>query len=443
MVVDEDNFVDLILKDAASLKGSERSRASTDSERLMVLEDTPHPVVDLKRKSAMIAPESRLAGQEVSIGGYDTATNPALKSLVTSPTTTDILRQPQGKTLINLPSRLSGLMSDGPVPLSKPEKDQNGPRTVDRQYLVASKSQASLNTPSREPSPFRQGSPFIQELNQKMGRTSPEELTPKTISPKDAVLFHPESEEDANISLFSTQSAQSQPAKFREKPKGSSELDNSVSQQVSTTLPPIKEAKNSLLMEYFEGEKGNEADSPRPSVRVKVTPSLKNKSRSLDNNFQIPERKETRKPLSTKQIQLSPNVNTDDSPEDEGEGEPGRGRENESLPPGSLACDELPERKEPTAAANLRGFSTRRHAAQQKVVPLLSPSGKDLPEDPFLTASAVIRDPMRTQTPPSPTGYPRNLPEGWKAQWNEEYRLWYICLGRFALVISNQILGSM
>ncbi len=63
-------------------------------------------------------------------------------------------------------------------------------------------------------------------------------------------------------------------------------------------------SQTSLLIEYFEGGKGSQAESRRPSVRVKVTPSSKSRSRSSHDHIQITERKGTRKPSYTKRIQL-------------------------------------------------------------------------------------------------------------------------------------------
>jgi hypothetical protein len=76
------------------------------------------------------------------------------------------------------------------------------------------------------------------------------------------------------------------------------------------------QSQTSLLIEYFEGGKGSQADSRRPSVRVKVTPSSKSRSRSTNEHFQITETKGTRKPSYTKRINLS---SMDKSAEGEGD----------------------------------------------------------------------------------------------------------------------------
>jgi hypothetical protein len=65
------------------------------------------------------------------------------------------------------------------------------------------------------------------------------------------------------------------------------------------------QSQTSLLIEYFEGGKGSHAETRRPSVRVKVTPSSKSRSRSSNEHIQITETKGNRKPSYTKRINLS------------------------------------------------------------------------------------------------------------------------------------------
>lgn len=118
---------------------------------------------------------------------------------------------------------------------------------------------------------------------------------------------------------------------------GGTEVESRVTEKTTYSLPsdgspvtiPTKKrekglgtnkSQTSLLIEYFEGGKGSQAESRRPSVRVKVTPSSKSsRSRSANDHIQITERKGTRKPSYTKRIQLSPNVVGDKSPEGEGD----------------------------------------------------------------------------------------------------------------------------
>jgi protein RPN4 len=102
-------------------------------------------------------------------------------------------------------------------------------------------SHTPLTIPSRDRSPFRQGSPLApvnktfgsqrfstathmreqqklendaRALQQQLDRTSPEQNTPKTISPKDVDLVYHESEEDANTPLFPPQKSQRQSPSF-------------------------------------------------------------------------------------------------------------------------------------------------------------------------------------------------------------------------------------
>lgn len=134
-------------------------------------------------------------------------------------------------------------------------------QAANNQHLNASQSQAPLTIPSRERSPFRQGSPLAptgnsfssqppnvrfgtathmreqqkaendaRALQRQLERTSPEQTTPKTISPKDVDLVYHESEEDANTPLFPPQQQSSQhlPVNFRQ-PQELLEIDDSVS----------------------------------------------------------------------------------------------------------------------------------------------------------------------------------------------------------------------
>ncbi|PQE26813.1 dim2-associated 1 variant 1 protein [Rutstroemia sp. NJR-2017a BVV2] len=82
-------------------------------------------------------------------------------------------------------------------------------------------------------------------------------------------------------------------------------------------LASNNKSQTSLLIEYFEG--GKEDKTRRPSVRVKVTPSSKHRSKSAHDHIQITERKGTRRPSYTQRIQLSPRPREDKplSPDDE------------------------------------------------------------------------------------------------------------------------------
>lgn len=127
-------------------------------------------------------------------------------------------------------------------------------------------SQTPLNIPSRERSPFRQGSPLAPSANsfgsqklpnmrlgtasgmreqqkaendamalqQQLDRTSPSRHTPNTISPKDVDLVYHENEEDAGMPLFPKQEQQS-PQQYRPRTqtqmKREPDVDDGSSQQ--------------------------------------------------------------------------------------------------------------------------------------------------------------------------------------------------------------------
>jgi len=73
-----------------------------------------------------------------------------------------------------------------------------------------------------------------------------------------------------------------------------------------------QQSQTSLLIEYFEGGKGSQVETRRPSVRVKVTPSSKSRSRSSNGHIQITKSRSGneesgrsgRRPSYTKRIHL-------------------------------------------------------------------------------------------------------------------------------------------
>ncbi|RDW75120.1 hypothetical protein BP6252_06262 [Coleophoma cylindrospora] len=138
-------------------------------------------------------------------------------------------------------------------------------RAANSQHL-SSMAQTPMNVPSRERSPFRQGSPLAPAANkfgvqnlqnmrlgtasglreqqkaendamalrQQMERQSPARTPPKTISPKDVDLIYHESDEDANMPLFPKQEQQS-PQQYHPQVQQSRlqepEMDDTSSQQ--------------------------------------------------------------------------------------------------------------------------------------------------------------------------------------------------------------------
>lgn len=141
-------------------------------------------------------------------------------------------------------------------------------QAANNQHLNASNTQLPLMIPSRERSPFRQGSPLApthngfgpqssnmrfgtathmreqqkaendaRVLQQQLSRTSPEHATPKTISPKDVDLVYHENEDDSNMPLFPPQQQQRSPTVYRQHPtiahESSAEFDDAVSMATS------------------------------------------------------------------------------------------------------------------------------------------------------------------------------------------------------------------
>jgi 26S proteasome regulatory subunit N4 len=138
-------------------------------------------------------------------------------------------------------------------------------QAANSQHLNAAQSQVPLTIPSRERSPFRQGSPLAptgtsfgtqasnirfgtathmreqqkaendaRALQRQLERTSPEQTTPKTISPKDVDLVYHESEEDANAPLFPPHPNQRSPTHYRQQAAAmqeTTEVDDSASQR--------------------------------------------------------------------------------------------------------------------------------------------------------------------------------------------------------------------
>jgi len=154
-----------------------------------------------------------------------------------------------------------------PSVMLSPQNDVFSQRlqAANSQHLNASNTQIPLMIPSRERSPFRQGSPLApsgnsfgaqspnlrfgtathmreqqkaendaRALQRQLERTSPEQTTPKTISPKDVDLVYHESEEDANTPLFPPQQSQSHGSQYRQQPalsQDSLEQDENASQR--------------------------------------------------------------------------------------------------------------------------------------------------------------------------------------------------------------------
>ncbi|KAI9837643.1 MAG: hypothetical protein M1837_002930 [Sclerophora amabilis] len=73
------------------------------------------------------------------------------------------------------------------------------------------------------------------------------------------------------------------------------------------------QSQTSLLIEYFEGGKGDTKVHSRPSVRVKVTPSTARKIKDTNDHIQITETGRSRQPSYTKRISIPPSAPRDKS----------------------------------------------------------------------------------------------------------------------------------
>jgi hypothetical protein len=134
-------------------------------------------------------------------------------------------------------------------------------QAANSQHLSAS-HRTPLSIPSRERSPFRQGSPLAptsnsfgsrqqnvmfgtashlreqqkaendaRALQQQIRRATPEHTAPKTISPKDVDLVYHETEADAKMPLFSQQQQQQQQPAHNYRGQEANDLDDVASQQ--------------------------------------------------------------------------------------------------------------------------------------------------------------------------------------------------------------------
>jgi 26S proteasome regulatory subunit N4 len=172
-------------------------------------------------------------------------------------------------------------------------------QAANSQHLNASQNQAPLTIPSRERSPFRQGSPLAptgnhfgahsnsfgtarhqreqrkaqddaRALQRQLERTSPEQSTPKTISPKDVDLVYHETEEDANTPLFPSQQNQRQPTNFHQQSlisHESTEVDDTTSQQSFGSMATSRRESSSGYSASSQTQQQNNYSYGAPAVR--------------------------------------------------------------------------------------------------------------------------------------------------------------------------------
>ena len=185
-------------------------------------------------------------------------------------------------------------------PMAAPDFLTQRLQAANSQHLSAN-SQSQQNGP-RGRSPFRQGSPlapasqqsfsshgpnqirlgsaaqmrekqkeeaYARALEEHARRASPEQSTPKTISPKDALLEYHETEEDAAKPLFPPQSSQQYPmSKPPTIPHEISEVDDSSSQQSFASMATTRRESSSAYSNSSQAtaRNGTGFTFPPPSV---------------------------------------------------------------------------------------------------------------------------------------------------------------------------------
>jgi 26S proteasome regulatory subunit N4 len=181
-------------------------------------------------------------------------------------------------------------------------------QAANNQHLSASNIQVPLTIPSRERSPFRQGSPLAptsngfasqsgnarfgtashlreqqkaandaKALQQQLDRTSPEDTAPTTISPKDVNLVYNEDEEDAKTPLFPQQERRS--PGYRQVPRIShepSEADEipSLSQQSFGSMATTRRESSSNYSTASNGRppRGDSYNFATPAMPARQIP---------------------------------------------------------------------------------------------------------------------------------------------------------------------------
>jgi 26S proteasome regulatory subunit N4 len=211
--------------------------------------------------------------------------------------------------ITSAPSASTQILSS--LPLSPNDVFTQRLQAANNQHLSASNTQVPLTIPSRERSPFRQGSPLAptgnnfgsqqspsmrfgtathmreqqkaendaRALQQQLDRTSPEQPTPKTISPKEVDLVYHENEEDTNMPLFPPQQQQRQsPTVYRQQPaiaRESSELDDTASNQSYASMATSRRQSSSAYSTSSQvtQQQGNFNFAP-PAIPGNVIPRI-------------------------------------------------------------------------------------------------------------------------------------------------------------------------
>lgn len=185
-------------------------------------------------------------------------------------------------------------------------------QAANSRHLSASNTQIPLTIPSRERSPFRQGSPlapsgnsFAQQppnfkfgtathmreqqkaendarvLREQLERASPEDNAPKTISPKDVDLVYHESEEDASMPLFPPQQQQRSPVQYRQQQalaRETTDADDTASQQSYGSMATTRRESSSAYSTTSQA-------TPQQSTFNFVPPSVPGSVRQIPQQY--------------------------------------------------------------------------------------------------------------------------------------------------------------
>jgi 26S proteasome regulatory subunit N4 len=185
-------------------------------------------------------------------------------------------------------------------------------QAANSQHLSASQTQVPMTIPSRERSPFRQGSPLApsgnnfgqqspnfkfgtaahmreqqkaendaRALREQMERVSPGQSTPKTISPKDVDLVYHETDEDASMPLFPPPQQQRSPAQYRQHtslPREATDVDETASQHSFGSMATSRRESSSAYSATSQA-------TPQQSTFNFVSPSVPGSVRQIPQQY--------------------------------------------------------------------------------------------------------------------------------------------------------------
>lgn len=284
------------LMPAAEIRNGRRSMATVASES----SSTPQSFDDEKHKNGEISEIDFWSNEYLHCDPKGYRAMPKLDRTMTDIYADELYNPSFQITSVAPPSNT---ISTTPV---SPQNDifTRALQAANSQHLTASNAQSPLSIPARgDRSPFRQGSPLAptgnsfatqqqnvrfgtathmreqqkaandaRALQQQLDRTSPEEHTPKTISPKEVDLVYHENEEDSKSPLFPQQQQQQQmhsPSYLQSSriSRGPTDLDETASQQSYGSMATSRRESSSY---------SNASQAPHHNYNF-VTPAMPNR----------------------------------------------------------------------------------------------------------------------------------------------------------------------